>query len=382
MRAGTELAWLQLIKKKGHFTAAVSGVAFAVALMFTQIGLLDSLLNASVRLYQHIRADAVMASWDYRYQQGTVLVPRRRFTQALAVDGVEQCIPLQIGPTALENPETHEEHRIIVVGFRLSDNVWTFDDQNINFNLLNVLGSVIYDTRSRSIYGPLPRMFRAHGPVSVIAAHRPVSIVGLVSLGPGFGNDGYMFASDATYNELVNGSTLPMLGMIRFKPGADRLRVLQDLRAALPGDVRFAPFDDFLQEEKEYWLHRTPIGLIFTATLLLGVVVGAVVVYQILYSDVTNHLPEYATMKAMGYSDRKLFRLIMIQAVCISMIGFIPGIVIAKVLFVLIERATFLPLAMTLPRVLEVYGLTLFMCAISGASAMQALRGADPAEIF
>jgi putative ABC transport system permease protein len=129
-------------------------------------------------------------------------------------------------------------------------------------------------------------------------------------------------------------------------------------------------------------LYRTPIELIFAATVFLGLVLGGMVVYQVLYSDVTNRLPEYATMKAMGYSDRKLFRLVMIQAIFLSMIGFIPGIVLAEMLFVLLARAAFLPLAMTLPRALGVYGLTFLMCAISGASAMQAIRGADPAEIF
>jgi putative ABC transport system permease protein len=382
MRAGPELAWLQLIKNKGHFTAAVSGVAFAVALMFTQIGLLDSLMNSSIRLYRHIRADVVMTSWEYRYQQGTVVVPMRRFAEALAVDGVEQCLPVQIGPAELENPITHEGRRILLIGFHLSDDLWTFDDQSPNFHSLNVLGSVIYDSKSRNAYGPLAEMFRAHGPFSIIGSHRPVNIVGLLALGPGFGNDGYMFASDATFNELVSGPSEPMVGMIRFKPGADQVQVLRRLRASLPKDVRITPYEQFLQDEEEYWLHRTPIGVIFSATLLLGIVVGAVVVYQILYSDVTNHLPEYATMKAMGYPDRQLFRLVLIQAVCVSIIGFIPGALLAEGIFFFLRKTTLLPLGMTPARLCEVYALTLAMCAISGAIAMLALRGADPAEIF
>jgi putative ABC transport system permease protein len=382
VRAGVELAWLQLIKKKGHFVVAISGVTFAVTLMFTQIGLLDGLLNASVRLYQHIAADAVITSWDYRFQQGTALVPKRRIAEVLAVNGVEQCIPLQISPLVFENPETHEQHAIMVIGFPLDDGIWTFKDQGVDFHLLEVMGSAIYDSRSRAVFGPLPQILRAHGPVRVIVARRSVDVVGVLALGPGFGNDGYLFTSDATYDTLIPNSTQPMVGMIRFKPGADHERVLHDLRTVLPADVRITAYDQFLQDEKDYWLHRTPTGIIFTAMLFLGVVVGGVVVYQILYSDVMNHLPEYATMKAMGYSDRKLFRVVMIQAICMSIVGFVPGMLIAAVIFVLLEKITFLPLAMTLTRMWEVYALTLFMCAAAGATAMQALRAADPAEIF
>jgi putative ABC transport system permease protein len=382
MRAGVELAWLQLIKKKGHFAVAVSGVTFAVTLMFTQIGLLDALLNASIRLYRHIAADAVITSWDYRFQQGTALVPKRRIAEVLAVNGVEQCIPLQISPLVFENPETHEQHAIMVIGFPLEDGIWTFKDQSVDFHLLNVMGSAIYDSRSRAVFGPLPQMLSAHGPVRVIVARRSVDVVGVLALGPGFGNDGYLFTSDATHDALIPNSTQPMAGMIRFKPHADRERVLRDLREILPADVRVTAYDQFLQDEKDYWVRRTPTGIIFTATLFLGVVVGGVVVYQILYSDVMNHLPEYATMKAMGYSDRKLFRVVMIQAICMSIIGFIPGLLIAAVIFLLLEKITFLPLAMTLTRIGEVYALTLFMCAAAGATAMRALRAADPAEIF
>ena len=382
MRAGIELAWLQLIKKKGHFSAAVAGVAFAVTLMFIQIGLLDSLLTSSVHLYQHIRADAVMTHWAYRFQQGTALVPERRCAEASAVEGVEQCVPVRISPLTLENPETHEEHRINVIGFHLGDNVWTFAGQHPDFGRLDVLGSVIFDARSRSFYGPLAEMFRGHGPVKIVISHRPATIVDLLSMGPGFGNDGYMFTSDATYDQLAVGPSLPMMGMLRFKPGSDSQGVLRNLRASLPPDVRFTPKDQFIQDERQYWLRRTPLGVVFMATMLLGIVVGSVVVYQILYSDVSHHLPEYATMKAMGYSDRKLFRLVLLQAICISVIGFIPGTLIAQGILAVLEKVTLLPLGITLVRIWQIYAITFAMCAISGSVAMLALRAADPAEIF
>jgi putative ABC transport system permease protein len=114
----------------------------------------------------------------------------------------------------------------------------------------------------------------------------------------------------------------------------------------------------------------------------MGLVVGSVVVYQILYSDVANHSAEYATMKAMGYRHFQLCFLVLWQAMLVSVIGFLPGALMAEGIYVVTRNATLLPLEMTLLRSAQVYMLTLAMCAASGAFAMLALNKADPAEIF
>jgi putative ABC transport system permease protein len=234
------------------------------------------------------------------------------------------------------------------------------------------------------MYGPLAQRFRTSGPFNVEASAHQARIVGLLALGPGFGTDGHVFASDISYRNFVAGisSPLPSLGIIRLSPGADAARVLRQLQASLPSDVRFSTMPQFMRDEKQYWLKTSPIGFVFTAGLVIGIVVGSVVVYQILYSDVTNHLAEYATMKAMGFRDRHLFLLIVRQAVFMSILGFIPGALMAKAIFVVTHAATLLPLDMSALRLIQVYMLTLSMCGVSGALAMQALRSADPAEIF
>jgi putative ABC transport system permease protein len=172
------------------------------------------------------------------------------------------------------------------------------------------------------------------------------------------------------------------LGLIRLGPGADADQVVKSLTAALPPDVRFVAMPEFIEQEKRYWLRVSPIGFVFTAGLLMGLIVGSVVVYQILYTDVSNHRAEYATMKAMGYRDIQLALLVMRQAVLMSVLGFIPGALMADAIYIITRNATLLPLEMNLERSSQVYLLTLLMCAGSGAFAMLALRKADPAEIF
>jgi putative ABC transport system permease protein len=110
--------------------------------------------------------------------------------------------------------------------------------------------------------------------------------------------------------------------------------------------------------------------------------VGCIIVYQILYTDVSDHLQEYATLKAMGYRDRYLFGVVIQESLILSVFGFLPGLAISALLYRFAENATLLPLIMAPDRIVAVYGLTLVMCVISGALAMRRLRRADPAEIL
>jgi putative ABC transport system permease protein len=384
MTAGLHLAWLQLTNSKGHFAAALAGVAFAVTLMLGQIGLRDSLLSSAVRLYSHLNADIVMTSWQYQFEEGTGLIPEARCAQALAVPAVLSCAPLQIGWTTLKNPTDHQEYQITLLGQRPSDPVFRFDDSAENLDALTETGALLFDEQSRAMFGPIAESQRTARRVKVRVSGREAEVVGLFRFGPGFGTNGHLIASDSTYRMITAGigSPLPSLAVIRLRPGEDANKTLKRLAATLPPDVRLVTKKEFLDQEKSYWLRVSPIGFVFTAGLLIGLVVGSVVVYQILYADVANHLAEYATMKAMGYRDGQLFLLVLRQAMVMSVLGFLPGALMAEVIYSITRNATLLPIEMTIARSAQVYMLTLVMCGISGAFAMLALRRADPAEIF
>jgi putative ABC transport system permease protein len=304
--------------------------------------------------------------------------------QALSVPGVVSCAPLQIGWAALKNPLDNQEHQIVLLGVDPAQDVFRFGGQSVKFSALTNSGAMLFDELSRAMFGPIAAQLRAHGPVKVLASRHEAEVVGLFRLGPGFGTDGHVIASDSTYRILTAGtsSPLPALGLIRVGPGTDVGQVTARLTAALPSDVRFVAMPEFLEQEKRYWLRTSPIGFVFTAGLLMGLVVGSVVVYQILYTDVSNHRAEYATMKAMGYRDIQLSFLVLRQAALMSVLGFIPGALMADAIYVVTRNATLLPLEMNVVRSAQVYLLTLLMCAGSGVFAVLALRKADPAEIF
>ena len=140
--------------------------------------------------------------------------------------------------------------------------------------------------------------------------------------------------------------------------------------------------DEYIAREKEYWNRRTPIGFVLTAGLLVGFAVGSVIVYQILYTDVLDHLHEYATLKAIGYTDRQLISVVFQQSVILSAIGFLPGLALSAWVYHLVREVARLPAELTIERAVGVLALTIAMCLVAGALAMRKLRAADPAEVF
>ena len=172
------------------------------------------------------------------------------------------------------------------------------------------------------------------------------------------------------------------LGLITLRAGADPKKVQAQLSAILPEDTKVLTRAEFIEWERDYWARHLPIGFIFNLGSVLGLIVGVVIVYQILYTDVTDHLREYATLKAMGYRDRHLFLVVLEEAAILSFFGFLPGYVIAQVLYKIAESKALIPVEMTVGRLVTVAMLTFFMCGLSGAIAMRKLKTADPAEIF
>jgi putative ABC transport system permease protein len=171
-------------------------------------------------------------------------------------------------------------------------------------------------------------------------------------------------------------------GLLKLEPGVDPKQMAATLQANLPKDVRVLTLAEFAKVEEDYWANNTPIGFIFTLGAAIGFIVGIVIVYQILSSDVADHLAEYATLKAMGYRNIYLLGVVFQEALILAILGYFPGFGISFGLYALTRGATNLPLYMTLERVTTVLILTIIMCLASGAIATRKLRSADPADIF
>ena len=379
------LAWRQLFRQRSRLLAATAGIVFAVILIMVQLGFQAALYQSATLHYDLMTADIVLLSPQYQaimYNNGGF--PSQRLNQAYAVDGVSSTLAMYGSFVAWKNPWTGKERTMYMFGFKPVPGFFNLGDIKDPGPLLRVEDSVLFDELSRKEYGEVPAAFRAGKRVVTEMVGRRVEVTGLFSAGTSFGIDGAVVLSDTNFFLLLPGRSpgVVSFGLIKIKPGFDPDRVSAQLIHVLPKDVKVLTHSQLDEAERQFWSSNTPIGFIFALGVFLGLVVGIIVVYQILYTDVTDHLQEYATLKAIGYKDSFLFRIIIWESAILSVFGYIPGFFLSLLIYRIASNATFLPLQMTLERGVVVYLLTVGMCVLSGALALRRLSKADPAEIF
>lgn len=384
LRRRTWLGWLQLSHEPSRLLVALAGIAFADVLMFMQLGFQASLFNSNTRIARSLNADIILVSPKAKNAQNLSTFSRRRLYQARDVAGVAQAMPLYSSILTWKNPQTRQDTLIQLMGFDPSHDVFLLPELNAQQDILKLPDVVLFDRRSRGRYGEAIAQLETGQFVTTEAEGRTLTIRGLISLGASFGTDGSLMASDQTFLRLLprrNPGSIS-LGLLQVEPGVDPVVVAAQLRATLPEDVHVLTQAEFIAKEQNYWQKESPIGFIFTMGTAMAFIVGVVIVYQVLSTDVNAHLQEYATFKAMGYRHRYLLAVIFEEAVILAVLGFLPGVILPIGLYRMAARATSLPIAMTLYRAALVFGLTLLMCLLSGAIATRRLQGADPADMF
>lgn len=378
------LAWLLLTRQPARLAVALAGIAFAGILMFMQLGFRDGLFDASVTIHKLFDADLVVLSPRTTSSIGMAGFPRRRLVQALADPDVIGTTPVHWNLLLWRNPSTRNTRSILAIGFEPGDPLFTDPQLAKKAQVLTQRGRLLFDELSRPEFGPIGPLFRQGKVVETEVAGKRVRVAGLVSLGPSFGADGNMLVSRETYLYLMP-DTAPgsiELGLVRLAPGADPEAVAARLRENLPEDVQILTKKGFEEFEKNYWRTSTAIGFIFSLGAAMGFVVGCVIVYQILHSDVSDHLPEYATLMAMGYRLSSLLGVVAREGLLLAILGFVPAWLAGQGMYMMVRSGTRLPVYMQPERSLLVFVLILAMCMASAGLAMRKLGDADPAEIF
>jgi putative ABC transport system permease protein len=378
------LAWLLLTRQPARLAVALAGISFAGILMFMQFGFRDGLFDASVTVHKLLDADLVLLSPRSSSSVSMAGFPRRRLVQTLADPDVAGITPVHWNLVLWRNPKDLSTRSILALGFEPGDPLLTVPGLAAEARVLNQRGRVLFDELSRPEFGPVAEWFRAGRTVESEIGGKRVRVGGLVGLGVSFGADGNILTSSETYLQLLP-NTPPgsiEVGLIRLRPGADPALVMKRLKDSLPKDVNVFTKQGFMDFEKDYWRNSTAIGFIFTLGAAMGFIVGCVIVYQILYSDVSDHLPEYATLMAMGYRLSTLLGVVAREGLLLALLGYLPAYAAGQGLYALVRSATRLPVYMDMPRAVLVFSLILVMCMGSAGMAMRRLGDADPAEIF
>jgi putative ABC transport system permease protein len=376
------LSWLQLRKERSRLLVAISGISFANVLMFLQMGFRGALFSSAVEFHNSLNGEIVMMSARSRALISLDRFTQRRLYEAAGVAGVAAVSPIYLNPLQWRNPYNQEIWDIYAIGINPEHQALNLS--GVEANKLRINDTVLFNRGSRREFGPIAQRFDAGEPIITEINERKMQVNGLFKLSPTFGINAYAITSDVNFLRMANfrQAGLIDLGVIRLQPGADVQTVLAELRSRLPNDVKTMTKAEYAQAEVAFWNASTPVGYTFDLGVVIAFIVGAVIVYQILYSDVTDHLPEYATLKAIGFRDRYLLMVVFQESLILAALGFIPGTAIALGIYRITHWATMLPMAMDLGRVVFVFVLTTLMSSVSAAMAMKKLQSADPADIF
>ena len=377
------VAWQNLLYERTRLWVAIAGVAFAVLLIFMNLGFLGALTATTVNFYEKFNGDLFLSSPETLEISSTTVFPRERLFQAEGVPGVARAMPLYSGYLLWKNPEPpYDSRAIFVYAYNVEDPVFLIPELQTSEakRLLRSPNVVFFDELALPEYGPT-----AIG-TTTEAGRRKVTIGGNYSLGGGFAADGTVIMSDQNFTRYLSPRPLSLVdtGLILLEPDANPDRVAKALRETLSADVSVFTRERIISRDRAYWIASTSIGFIFSLGVLVSFIVGIVIVYQILYTDIRDHLPEYATMKAMGYRNRYLFKVVLQEAMLLAAMGFVPGLIVSLGLYELTRSATSgaLPMAMNSSRVVFVLVLTTLMCSLSGLISVRKAIATDPAEVF
>jgi len=376
-----------LIHTPGRLAVSLAGILLAVVLMFSQTGFRYAMFDSQAQIIHEFDGDLFILSKAKHIIYDPDSFASRRIYQALAVPGVRAVYPLYIESGASiwrnPNPDSRKLRPIRVLAFNPDDDVFKFPEVAACADALRMPNTVLFDEKSRDYYG------NPQAGTQTELARQKVTVVGTFRLGTDFFTDGNVIMSDRNFEKLFPDrfSRKPHLdkvaiGVVKLDPTYNPTTVKRALRAALPEDVNILTKQELVDQETDYWNDNTAIGKIFMLGMVVAVVVGIIICYQILYTNVNNYLPQFATLKAIGFSDSYLVGVVLQQAVFLSVLGFMPALLAAEVLFRIVSYLTGLLMFLTPPRTAQVLLLTVAMCLISGTIAIRRILTADPAEVF
>ena len=384
-RARTPIAWLTLVHRRTRLAVSVGGVAIASVLMFLQMGFRNSLLDSQTYVLRHLNADLVVFHRQKEALLPQLPFPRARVVQARGVPGVAAAYPLYIEEywSVWKNSTDGHEHPIRVFGVDPDDPVFLLPDVRRQMAALKQPDTALIDSRYRRFYGALEAGLQAE------LTRRTVRIVGTFPLGADFRNDGSVIVSDRTFVNALGNPANPLprrsrveLGLIRVHRGADVEVVQRAVAEVLPADVDVLTKQQFIDRTRDYWNRAKPVGTVFGLGMLVGFLIGVAICYQILYIDITDHLPQYATLKAIGYHNRMLVDVVLRKALYLGAIGFVAGLIVSLALYALLQAYSGVRMELTIARTLLVLVATLAMCLLAAVVAVRKVLAADPAEMF
>ncbi len=376
------LAWSQLSHQKVRLLVAISGISFANILIFMQLGFRATMFDGVTRFPENVQGDLFLMNRNSKFL-GNQSFPKDQLYRVSAIDAIEAAKPLYYTQTSWVNPWNKEVTDVTVIAFNPAQPVMNLPAINQQLVQIEQPDTVLFDRKSLSSLGSVGQAFEQGETVSTEVGDRQIWVGGLFSMGSSLFKRGHVVTSDLNYLRLFGeaGADNIHAGVLTLEPDANPVEVIAQLQTILPEDVAILNHQELIALENRYWSNQPP-GIIFNFGTIMGFVVGVIIVYQVLYTDVNEHLPEYATLKAIGYSDNQLLVVVFQEAIILAVLGFLPGFGCSIALYGVLGNLTQLAVVMRFDVALQVFILTVLMCMISAAITVRKLRSADPADVF
>lgn len=379
------IGWLQLMHNRSRLLSAVGGVTFANVLVFMQLGFMSALFETGVLFQRSLNADIVLLSADFQSLRDVSPLPRVRLHQALSHPRVVDATSIYLTNLGWTDSTTGDKTNFRAIGVDPNYEVFVDTELNRKLRLLVECDSAIVDRKARDFNSAIEATVKSNGTYSVDINSRAISFVDLFSQGASFEVDGSLIVSEQTFFQLTpkNPIGAPTIILVKLDRPEGAAQVAAELNKMFPErDTIAYTKSQWIATEQNFQATQTPIGFVFGFGVVIGMVVGLVIVYQVLTTDVQDHLAEYATFKAIGYPKRYFVGIIFEESICLATMGFFPGLLIALGLYWLASNKIDLPISMTSARLISVLIATITTCMISGYLATKRLNAADPAELF
>lgn len=371
------VAWHMLTDRPMRLTLSLTAVTFAVVIMFMELGFFNGTNDSSANLPPLFDCDLVVSNESKTHLKTGDEFPEFWLRMAAGIEGVDAVTPMYSGADYWWNPQTGERNRVFMIGVDPLDPMFATEIVTPLSSELQKPDTIIFDRLSRRELGAIQT-----GTIALLG-NGPTEVVGLFDLGSNFTYEGHVITSAASFLRLHGQSSHSIdLGLIRINPDADVTAVRLAIQEKLPSNALLLTPREILDREIRMTTQSSPAGIVFGIGLLVGLGIGIIICYQILFNEVNDNLAQFATLKAMGHQPGFLSGIVIYQALLMSMIGFLPGTILSFGLYALIEHFTQIQMFLTPARILVILGLTTGMCLISGSLAVKKVKGGDPANLF
>lgn len=377
------IAWLLLIRFRAKLLTALAGIVFATVLIHVQFGLRAALFQSSITIFQQFNADAVIISKTTVGSTSLQPFDRTRLSAFDRYPEVVATMPVRYKFVRWRFPGLAQSRLAIMLGFNPKARVFNQQDIIDKQDILNLPGRILYDELSRKEFGPISQEFNKGRRVIVYINKKRALVSGLVKMGTSFSYDASFITSLTTFQDLASTDPESMeIGLIKLAPGVEAGNFLASLKDTIPEDIQIFTLKDFLNFEQTFWDRSKPIGFVFAFNATLGFVVGMLILYQILYTDVSSHLSDFSTMLALSFTYNRIRLIVFQESLMLTIIGYPIGIAGSILLFDLINKITGLGVYMSIDRALMCFVVILLMSTCSAFLAMKKLDEANPIEVF